>query len=395
MMRLQMSGLINSLDETVIYYQEGATDDFDNQFDSYKLYGPNPAPHISQEYNSVLMAINGIEPVAQTFSINIRAVTHISGNFTITATDFSEMPKGTCINLTDIITGTTVDILNTPYAFNLSDTTTMSRFILSITHYQLPIISQLTQPSCQLINGGKLKATGMGYNSFNYIWKDSSGTIIKTTLNISGSDSLENLSSGNYALEISPDNNNCYFTDTIFSIIPAILPNVAFVAPDTLVASISQNYTILNQSSNCSNYQWDFGDGIGNSSAFEPSYSYTASGIYKTKLIGISSTGCVDSIQKYISVIDLATYSILRSMQNMALTNMGNNKFKISAGIHNIDKLFVNLTNLKGETVLDRTYTLNKHEDLIIDLNNTDHGICVLSIGEKDQVLKYLKIFIN
>src|SRR6202008_1069571 len=141
MLRLKMTGLVNSSDETVIYYQDGATTGFDSEFDAYKIFGPNPAPHISLEYDSILFAINGIDPVDQSVSMELKTTTPISGNFTITATDFSGLPKGTCVYITDLITGANVNILTDTYAFTLSNSTTMSRFVVTITHYELPVIT--------------------------------------------------------------------------------------------------------------------------------------------------------------------------------------------------------------------------------------------------------------
>ena len=141
MIRLKMNGLVNSLDETVIYYQAGATAGFDASYDSYFLPGPNPAPHISQQCNSVLMAINGIAPVSQTFSMSIKATTHMTGNFTITAVDFEELPAGTCASLIDLATGNTVNILANPYSFLLQDTTSAPRLCwssLTIRRHSLP-----------------------------------------------------------------------------------------------------------------------------------------------------------------------------------------------------------------------------------------------------------------
>ena len=147
MMRLMMSGAPNYLDETVVYYQIGATDGFDTEYDAYKLIGPNSAPHISQEYNSTLMAINGINPVSPTFSINIKTTTHITGSYTITAADFAFLPAGTCVYLNDLVTGSTVNILAGPYVFNLLSSTTSSRFVLTITHFELPMTSNIPKNS--------------------------------------------------------------------------------------------------------------------------------------------------------------------------------------------------------------------------------------------------------
>lgn len=395
MMRLQMKGLVNSSDETIIYYQEGATDGFDSEYDAYKIVGPNSAPHISQMHNSILMVINGVQPVIETFSINITATTPTTGNFTITATDFTYLPKGTCVYLNDLITGNIVNILTSPYVFNLSNSTTTSRFVLSITHFQLPTIASLTQPTCQLYNGGKFKITGTSNAPWNYTWKDSTGTIVKTLLNSYDSDSLENLANGNYTIEIGSAVNSCYFSETSFTINQIILPTVSFISPDTVTASVMKNYSILNQSSNCENYSWDFGDGTESSNEFEPNHNYTICGLYKTKLMGVSSTGCIDSTENFVNVIDVATKIAVELNQNIKLTDIGNNQFKITQGNFPASDLSINLIDLEGKNILNQSKFSNGNEDILLDLNTFKSGIYVLSIGYKDKVLKSSKIIIK
>ena len=97
MVRVKLAGIPNYLDETVIYYQAGATDGFDSQFDAYKFPGAMPAPYIAQQYGNTVLAINGISPVVQTFSIHLKVTTPITGSYTIFTTDFGDLPDGTCI----------------------------------------------------------------------------------------------------------------------------------------------------------------------------------------------------------------------------------------------------------------------------------------------------------
>jgi len=260
MLRLQMHGPSNFNDETVLYYQQGATDGFDASYDAYDLMGFNPAPHISQEYNSVLMAINGITPVNPTFSINIRTISNTSGNFTITAADFSELPAGTCAYLKDRVTGSSVNILLSSYAFALADTTAASRFILLITHYTVPLTTSLTQPACPLQSFGKCKVAATGSGLWNYTWKDSAGNVVRTTLNASGCDSLNNLAGGIYHVEVQPANNACYIgADTVFfihSVIPAELPLTTKLSQPGCKAQDGGTYKATASGSGPWNYTW-------------------------------------------------------------------------------------------------------------------------------------------
>ena len=395
MIRVKMSGLVNSLDETVIYYQSGATNGFDSDFDSYKLFGPNPAPHISQMYNSTLMAINGIEPVLQTFSINLLATTNTTGNFTITATDYLFLPKGTCVYLYDSLTNTTTDLLGSTYSFTLSNTTTAPRFTIKITHYQLNTICNLQQPTCQDIFGGGFKIIGFDNGPWNYIWKDSTGTIIRIINNSNNTDSLSNLSPGYYNVTITSANNGCYYSDTTFYITPIILPTVAFISQDSITVSAAQNYTVQNQSTNCESFQWFFGDGLNYSNDFEPTYNYSLAGTYSIKLIGTSMSGCIDSLKKSINVIDISTYLNTVSGLSFKVIDIGNNQFKILPSTNSDDEIAISISSLEGKYVFNQTYKIHETKEIILNLNNLYGGMYLLNIEYRNRNVKSTKIFIK
>lgn len=396
MMRLMMSGAPNYLDETVVYYQIGATDGFDTEYDAYKLLGPNSAPHISQEYNSTLLAINGINPVSSTFSINIKTTTNITGSYTITAADFAFLPIGTCVYLNDLVTGSTVNILAGPYVFNLLNSTTSSRFVLTITHFELAMTSNIIQPTCQTSNSNKFKVTGLSNGPWNYVWKDSLGVVIQNTTSSFDSDSLVNIVSGNYDIEITSSSNSCYSNSSHFFINEIIVPTIYFSSPDTIIASVSQNFNTSNQSINCNLFNWNFGDGIGTSSDFEPTYNYSVAGIYKTTLIGISSTGCMDSISKYINVVDFATSLKKDIRQNIKLLSAGNNSYIINFDNYIINEIGIDLYDMKGQSVFaEHRNNLKENTKVFLDYNEINSGIYILNISHKNIKLLSTKIIIQ
>ncbi len=396
MIRLKMNGVPNYLDETVLYYQEGATDDFDSDYDAYKISGPNCVPQISQDFNSTLMQINGISPVASTFSINIKTTTNITGNFTITATDFAFLPLGTCVKLNDLVAGTSVNILAAPYVFNLLNTTTSSRFVLEITHYNLPVTSELFQPTCQLMNGGKLRVNGNIEAPWNYVWKDSIGAIIKTSLSSLESDSLTGLNSGNYSVEITSVNNNCYSYVSGFTINPKLTPTISFSSPDTVTTSILQNFLPTNASENCDSYYWSFGDGFGSSTDFEPAYSYSSPGIYEIKLIGANLTGCMDSTTKYINVIDLATAIKSVDDQPIQLLNNNDNQFVLNLNTTLVNEVNVNLYNLEGKCISTEHFeNLNGVNHVNLNFNQFTSGFYIINIVNHSKSLICTKLIIE
>jgi hypothetical protein len=394
MFRLKMAALPNYLDECVFYYQEGATNGFDSSYDAYKLFGANPTPHISIDNDSLLMAINGIPPISQTYSTHILATTNITNTFTITADDFQNLPSGTCVFLYDIQTNSTVNLLLNSYIFTLSSSTTNSRFILTITFNTLPLQSNFAQPSCLFPNGGRAAVIGSYGNPWNYVWMDSVGTVVRTTLGTSTADSLENLAGGSYKVEVTSASNVCVRNEYTFNISGVVLPLVAFTTSDTIISSIGATFSTTNLSANCISYYWNFGDGFGQSNAFEPIYNYSVCGSYLSKLIGVSLSGCKDSTMKSVNVLDLATSLNDKFNQKMALIDLGHNQFSLEIGKHSLKSLTINLLCLDGRKIFQKDYEIY-NDRLLINLSDVTAGLYLLDVRSKDSDLMLKKIYLK
>lgn len=393
MFRLQMAGSPNYLDEVVIYYQEGATNGFDSEFDAYKIFGPNPAPHISIDNDSLQMSINGIPKVTQSYTTHILATTPVNKTFTISATDIQGLPRGTCVFLTDLFIGTTTNLLTNSYSFSLSATSINSRFLLAITFNSLPVTSVLSQPNCHITNSGKFYVMGDTLAPWNYVWKDSLDNPIKSAFGSYDGDSLIGLSSGHYTLEMTSVSNACYGREISFTIDSVIPPKVAFSSPDTITASVFTNFTTTNLSSNCEVYNWKL-NGADFSIDEEASTTFQMPGVFNVMLVGTSSTGCMDSIAKLITVIDLTTSVSEKNDVNILIHNIGNNKYLINST--NVGKLNVELIDLNSKKVFNQsTDNLVKDQGVFVDFNSYSHGIYLLQLYSETKPLATQKIILE
>lgn len=392
--RIQMRGVPVTNDEVVFYYQVDATDGYDSDYDAYHLFGPNPIPHISIDNDSVLLTINGIPPVVNTYTTLLLVTTPVSGTFTLSANDVQDLPPGTCVILNDLYTSTSVNLLSTPYVFSLSSTTTTSRFLLTISYNSLPITSNLIQPTCQLNNSGKFSLRGNGFGPWNYIWKDTLGNVIKTTNGISTNDSLSNLSSGGYMVQIVSANDACKRNEVSFNINQLIVPTVSFTSDDSITVGIIHNFTATNSSSNCSNYIWNFGDGFGTSCVFEPNYTYSLSGNYSVKLVGVSNTGCKDSIMKNIHVADLPTKVVSKTNEQVLLTDLGNNTFLVKLPQSFFNSVVINVISINGQESFYKKLDALESTTLV-NLNSLHYGLYVLKISSESKDLLITKIYIK
>ncbi len=396
MLRLQMNGFNGYYDETVVYHQAGASPCFDASYDSYFLAGSNPAPHISQQCNSVLMAINGIDPANQAFSMSIKATTHITGSFTITAADFEELPAGTCVSLKDLYTGALVNILSTPYSFLLQDTTSAARFVLTISSYSMSFISAAVQPDCQSPNGGRFKVTGAGSGPWNCTWKDAMGDTVKTSVGILGSDSLYNISSGSYTVEMaSADACASNYSSFAFTIHPVVMPLVSFTSPDSITAGL-QVLDPTNESVNCATYAWDFGDSAGSSGSFEPSYNYPVPGLYQVKLRGMSSTGCADSMYRQVVVVGITTHIKKEMSQSVAFADLGGQHYQVTLnGADGLSRdLCISLLSLDSKIIFQQQQAITGGP-VQFRLDHVEPGVYLLNLNRNNQLLSSRKVFIQ
>jgi hypothetical protein len=380
LMRLTLSNAAGYNDETVLYYQSGATDFFDNDYDAYKMRGQDPkAPIIALEKN-VEFQVNGITPVSGSFTIPLKTLTGYAGTYTISAKNVSSFPIGTCINLYDKFTSTTTNLVTSDYVFNLADTTTVARFDLNISVTPLNINSTTSNPSCAQPNSGEITAIGTNAGPWNYYWKNSVGGIIKTSLAKSNADTLKNLSGSAYTVEVNTvgmcDNNT-----TGFVLNSAIIPLAAFASEDTTYIDFGALVNFTNTSVNSASDYWDFGDGIGFSTTTSPNYNYTSTGTFTASLISTSSTGCNDTVTKGIVVLNSVGIETYNNSYALLVRTLGENEYLIQQKLTGVTNLNFKLTDATGRLIMDYGNSKSDKINLPVDLRNYSKGIYFLNVN--------------
>ncbi len=378
LLRLTLKTINVNADETVLYYESNATQFFEKDYDAIKLGSDNPnAPLISIAQGSADYQVNGVAPVSGSFSIPVRVTSAISGSFVINALGTETFPMGACITLYDRVTHTTTDLRTSSYAFNLVDTTQAPRFELHITNNPLNVNALVTQPTCDNTANGSIAAGGFGNGPWNYIWKQN-GNTIKTSMNMMGSDTLKNLSGGNYELEVNTVG-QCNNHSSTYFITPQTPVTAAFSSNDTLWLSTGNNMQFSNMSLNAVAQTWHSGNNV-TSNAYNPGFAYTAPGNYMVSLICLSSTGCSDTASKKIVVIDDLTGLSSNNNPTFRLKNNGNNLFQLEGEILNPgDEVMVR--DLTGKVI--KTQTLQQSGIAQIDLSAFPKGVYVATILNK------------
>jgi len=209
-------------DEIFLHFKQGATNNFDGKFDAWKLRND---PLVRHNFSSVMngvgdLAVNGMSPLVSDVSIPLRLTVPATGTYKISRDSILMLPLSSCLILEDKKTGSMIDLrTNVSYSFTISDTTKAPRFIL---HIYAPLTKKAINNSCSSSNNGKAIAKGIGTGPWNYVWKNSAGTILKTTTGSAAADTLLNCAPGTYSVTV--NSAVCgSVTDTIVIKAPAIL----------------------------------------------------------------------------------------------------------------------------------------------------------------------------
>ncbi len=373
-------------DESVLYYQNGATDFFDSDYDAYKMSGQDPlAPTIALE-KIVKFQVNGINPVSGNFSMPLKTLTGYSGTYTISAINISSFPAGACINLYDKFTGTTTNLKTSDYVFTLADTTTVARFDVNISSNPLNINSTTIQPNCAQPSSGEITAIGISAGPWNYTWRDAIGTILKTSLGKATADTLNNLTGSTYSVEVSTvgacDNNN-----TTFVLNPIVVPIAAFTSQDTTDLSLGALVNFNNASVNSASDFWDFGDAIGFSTSTSPNYNYLSTGTFVATLVSTSSTGCTDTTTKTIVVINSISTGItsVNNSSVLLVKTLSENEYLLEQKLNSETNLNFKLMDSNGRLVINYGDSKSEKINLTVNLKNYSQGIYFLIITANNE----------
>ena len=177
--------------------------------------------------------------------------------------------------------------------------------IKSVTINPLPTVDagadQVICNSGSVTLGGNPTSTTTGVT---YIWDNAS-----SLSNAAIADPVANpIITTTYTVTVTETLTGCFDTDQVTVTVNPI-PVVDFTFTMTCFNDMTQfsDASSITVGTLLSSRLWDFGDGIGTSTAINPSYQYTMPGTYSVKLITESALGCKDSITKTVVINPLPT----------------------------------------------------------------------------------------
>ncbi|HOZ87849.1 MAG TPA: T9SS type A sorting domain-containing protein, partial [Bacteroidia bacterium] len=304
-----------------------------------------------------------------------------NGSYTISVSNINSFPAGACITLYDKFTSATTDLRVSDYVFDLSDTTTVARFSISVTLNSLNVTAQVRQPSCEFNNNGLVKVSGSGTGPWNYYWKVN-GLTYQTSLNKFTADSIFNLNNGNYDLEVNTVG-LCDYSQTSYTINQQLAVTAQFTSADTVELGTDPTVQFNNTSVNGISSYWDFGTSQDFSNMTSPLFTYSDPGQYKVVLIATSTTGCKDSAYKFVTVTDIQTGNeqLALSQNKLTVRTMDNNLYLVQAELNDNVLLYARLRDLQGKLLVDYGPSGNKQLDLQVNLDAYPKGIYFLTLN--------------
>ena len=219
--------------------------------------------------------------VAMNLSDNFTNVTCYGGNNGSASVTISNgiAPYSYTWNIPNQSTNTVTNLTAGSYNVTVTDATgaTIGKSFTVTQPTQLLSTTNITNATCNLINGSITLNTTGGTAPYTYQWQSSSNT----------SNSLNNISAGAYQVTVT-DANNCKINNT-YPLTTTIPPNLTVSSNPTICAGQSTTLT----ASGASTYQWSNGQ---NTPAIAVSPSQTT-----TYIVTATSNGC--SVSKNIDVV--------------------------------------------------------------------------------------------
>ncbi|HEY4799149.1 MAG TPA: PKD domain-containing protein, partial [Bacteroidia bacterium] len=320
-------------DETFVRFMNGASADFDSQYDAWKMSNldttlPNLATVI---HDTSDLAINSLSSLTSDITIKIRYTVSVSGTYSIRRDSILMLPLSSCVMLEDLANGNMIDLRSTiSYSFNISDTTKAPRFVL---HISAPIYKQASNASCSNDSSGMAIAKGTGAGPWNYVWKNSAGTILQTKNNLSSADTLKHIFQGIYTVQVT--GGICGTVSDTIQIRSS--STLSAMANYSNVSCYGKNdgsaYSTVNGGVSPFNYYWSNGattSAINNLAAGNYSVTVTdAGGCSNTQFVIISQPAAV--LSGFTSSADTIDLSVANSV-SFTNTSSGANSYQWNFG---------------------------------------------------------------
>lgn len=375
--RFKISGN-NYTDETIIRMFNGATENFDGNYDAWKLFSSNT--NVPSIYTQIApgqeLSINALPEYSIDKSVTIYTNIPVSGTYTLLIEEVFPLTANYKVSLTDISSNTHYTILgDTSIVFTLNQQQEVATFTFNIST-ALSVIS--TDELCFNSGNGTIDLIKHGNTNWDYEILDLSNNILHFGTSTTDSIHINNIAAQTYLVR--SFNKGIVDETTITINTPAQIIAGFDLDKDTVYLSEGGIVNITNQSQNAATYDWDFGDG-GNSTATHPNYMYTLVGDY-TIVLNSSNNNCTEQSSKNITVLaspNVATAVEGIEKNQLNLQNFGNGNYQLISPNQILTTIAI--YDITGKIVVTES---NQQLTYNFSLENQPNGIYIVQILFED-----------
>lgn len=288
-----------SLDEMIVYFDDDATDQYDEQFDALKMISGNPGvPNIYTKIDNGDYSINVLGPFKKDIEVPVSLNITQNGSYLISVVEMTDFEPTTMIYLEDRLNGKFYNLrLQDKITFQFISSVIANRFFL---HFDLPSHTSISGESCRM-NDGTVNFYNPSENPWDLKLLSEDGlTIIKEASTVSGKLRLTGISGGDYMLNMLKRADGFSYSLPVH--VPSGIPIISdFTCPSGKIRA-GQNLSFsANQQGLGLIYSWDMGDGNILSGDSVVQHTYEFPGIYTITLL-VSNGECSGASQQTIII---------------------------------------------------------------------------------------------
>lgn len=374
-------------------FGSGNTIGFDNGNDAYYIAAavdPN-SPVIYSISNNETFIKNALPTINGVVSVPVKVQTGYAGTYSINPVNINMLPAGACVALYDIAKNITHDLKTGPYTTTIAAGASTPQFELKITVNQTSITSNIVDPTCANAANGSIKAQGTTGGPWNYTWKNSSNSIIKTALNKATADTLKNVAQGTYFVDVhtvgSCDNANATFN--LQSTTPGA--TALFTAnTNTVDASSNVPVSFTNNSSNAVSYSWNFGDGSPLETTPNTTHVFNTAGTYNVVLTATGPCGDISTASTQINALLVSGIVDNTISQSNIFVSKDENGVFVQLNFDQMTSADINVTNVLGQIIINKKQVTGDKTKLYLMIPENEKVLFVTVIANGQKVTKKL-----
>jgi hypothetical protein len=324
-----------------------------------------------------VMGINSLPSLSETMAVPMGLTPGANGNFTFTFEDIASFPQTAMIYLEDLKLGTMNNLRdNATYEFaaNLNDNP--DRFML---HFQPGLQAEVADQDCD--SEGSIELTQPAPTVWStYEVKGNDNNVYATGTNLSGTVTVSNLPAQEYVVTVTHPSG---YSAQEYITVNGSNPISASINASSTLVMVDEIVTLTANSTNASEYVWNFGDGNTQTGSANVVHAYDAEGTYNVTLTA-SNSDCNSEVTKIIKVNNNATGLNGTAASNLNIYGQGE-RVVIEFNKWGGDKADIFMYNTLGQRMesLTGVSTLKGRQELYIaDIKPGYYFIQVVSNGK-------------